>query len=311
MDYHAYPVPILERRIENARIQMTYPEIQGLGDLDLQTKMNEKIRDTVYKTIWNHGFDKDPGLFVTGNTQVTLNKAGILSMVMRMSFENKAYSTRFLKIKALTVNLQNGTIYKFEDLFKNNRDYVARLNKIIKRQIVEQAIPVLKKFHTVERDQRFYLTSNSLVIYFPHHEYTPIHLGILEFTIPYAELRDLAYEKGPLHLMKSMESRKLSVGESANGQNIRLMIDQTLEVSLTTNPTTGYTWQYIQKPNPDILQETRHFLLPQGKNPGSPSQEYWQFSPVNGGTTSIAFEYKRSWSKEPPLKTFAIQIVVS
>lgn len=308
MYYHACPVPILERKIENGRIQMKFPEIQGLRDQDIQTKINEKIRDTVYKTIWNHGFDKEPGLYVTGNTQITLNRSGFLSIVMRISFENKAYSTRFLKIKALTINLQNGTIYKFEDLFRNDRDYLTRLNKIIKRQIVEQDIPLFKKFKTVEREQKYYLTANSLVIYFPHNEYMAEHHGILEFAVPYSELKDLAYEKGPLIVM---ESQKLSMNEAANRQNIQIMTNQTLELSLTTNPTTGYTWQYVQQPNHEILQETRHFLSPQGKNPGSPSLEYWQYSPVGVGATSIVLEYKRSWSKEPPLKIFNVNIIVS
>jgi predicted secreted protein len=308
MDYNTYPVSILERRIENGRIQMKYPEIQGLTNQELQIKINEKIKDTVYKTIWNHGFDKDPELFVTGDTQITLNRAGIVSMVLRMNFGERGSRDSFLKVKALTLNLQNGTLYKFPDLFKNDQDYLSRLNKIIRRLIVEKDIPLLKKFKTVDRDQKFYLTADSLVVFFPRSEFTPDHLGILEFTIPFADLRDLAYEKGPLIFM---EAPKLSIGENANGKTIHLVMGQSLELTLAANPSTGYTWQAVQKPNPDILRETRHYLLPQGKNPGSPALEYWVYSPVGAGATSIVLEYNRSWTKAPPVLTFQVNILVS
>jgi inhibitor of cysteine peptidase len=98
-------------------------------------------------------------------------------------------------------------------------------------------------------------------------------------------------------------------GEYKNGQTIALTKNQILELSLITNPSTGYTWQYVQHPNPKVLQEIKHYLVPQGSNPGSPSLEYWLYNPINPGITSISLKYNRSWSKEPPLKTFQVNIV--
>jgi inhibitor of cysteine peptidase len=303
-----YPVSIQERQIENGRIQMRYPEVRGLRSQELQRKVNEKIQDVIYKTIWSHGFEKDPELMITGNTQITLNRAGVLSIVFRLRFGSGETPAGFLKVKALTLDLRNGAVYKFEDLFKNDGAYIARINKIIQRQIMERDIPLVKKFKTIERNQRFYLTADSLIIYFPRHEYSGGSFGILEFAIPYPELRDLAYEKGPLI---RMVLQKIMIGENDNGETVSIMKDQSLELSLTTNPSTGYTWQYVQKANPGVLRETRHFLSPQNKKPGAPSLEYWIYIPVNAGTTSIVLQYSRSWSKEPPLKTFQVNIVVS
>jgi Predicted secreted protein len=300
-----YPVALLERQIENARIRMKYPELQGFRNQELQRKINEKIQDAVYKTIWNQGFERDPRLSVAGNTQTALNKAGVLSLVLRMRFGISETATEFLKVKALTFDLQNGDVYKFEDLFKNDSDYITRINKIIKRQIVERDIPLLKKFKTVERDQRFYLTADSLTVFFPSNEYTAENFGTLEFAIPYSLLGDLAYEKGPL---VRMETQKVMIGENENGKTLQLLGGQSLELSLMANPSTGYTWQYVQEPDPSVLRETRHFLVPQSRNPGAPSNEYWIYNPVGSGTTSIILKYSRSWSKEPPLKLFQINI---
>jgi predicted secreted protein len=307
MYYNGYPVSILERKIENPRILVKYPEFRGFKNQELQRKINEKIQDVVYKVIWSQGFEKDPQLLVKGISQITLNRGGILSIVFRLNFLTNETTTAFFKVKALTFDLRNGYVYKFEDLFKSNSNYVSQINKLIKRQIVERNIPLLKKFKTIEQGQRFYLSADSLVIYFPSNEYTPNSFGILEFVIPYTDLKDIAYQKGPL---VKMEPQKIAIGETNNGKTIQLMKEQSLELSLITNPSTGYTWQYVQNPNPDVLKETRHFLLAQGKNPGSPSIEYWIYIPIHSGTTSISLQYSRSWSKEPPIKTFQVNIVV-
>jgi predicted secreted protein len=102
----------------------------------------------------------------------------------------------------------------------------------------------------------------------------------------------------------------ITIGESENGKIIILKKDQALELSLITNPSTGYTWRYMQYPSPNILNEIKHYLVAQGKNPGSPSIEYWLYNPVSSGVTSINLQYSRSWSKEPPLKTFQVNIMV-
>jgi predicted secreted protein len=60
-----------------------------------------------------------------------------------------------------------------------------------------------------------------------------------------------------------------------------------------------------------VLKETKHYLIAQGRNPGSPSIEYWLYSPTGSGITSVALKYSRSWSKEHPVRTFQVNIAVS
>jgi inhibitor of cysteine peptidase len=103
----------------------------------------------------------------------------------------------------------------------------------------------------------------------------------------------------------------VTIGEYENGKTVLLTKDQILELSLITNPSTGYTWQYLQYPSPKILTEIKHYLVPQGRNPGSPSMEYWLYNPVNLGVTVISLQYSRSWSNVPPLKIYQINIMVN
>ena len=101
------------------------------------------------------------------------------------------------------------------------------------------------------------------------------------------------------------------IGEFDNGKSVILKKNQTLVLSLITNPSTGYTWQYLQYPSFKVLTEIKHYLVPQGRNPGSPSMEYWLYIPVNIGATVISLQYSRSWSKIPPLKIYQINIMIS
>ena len=188
---------ITERKIENERVNATFPQVKGLADLQVQSKVNEKIQDTVYKMIWNESFEKEVQL-VEGNYQITLNRGNIISMFIEMAFFLPDNSMTQKKAKSFTFNMKTGDVFKFEDLFKDDTDYVERINKMIKRQIIEGNIPLVKKFKTIEKDEKFYLTPDAVVVYYPANEYTPPECGMLKFTVNIEDVRDLVYSRGPL-----------------------------------------------------------------------------------------------------------------
>jgi predicted secreted protein len=101
------------------------------------------------------------------------------------------------------------------------------------------------------------------------------------------------------------------INENNNGQTIYLRVGQNLQLTLMTNPSTGYGWSYVTKPNPYVLQQTNHYLVPTGTLPGSPSTEYWIYKAVGAGSTAISLKYWRSWETGvPPLKTYGVKVVV-
>ena len=91
-------------------------------------------------------------------------------------------------------------------------------------------------------------------------------------------------------------------------------VDQE-ELSLETNPSTGYGWEFVQEPEPSILRLVDHYLA--YENPvdpglvGAPMMEYWIYHAMTAGRTSIRLEYARSWEMVPPIKTFGVTIVVT
>ena len=191
-------VSIIERKIENDRINVSFPEVKGLNDLQAQGKVNEKIRDSVYKMIWNEGFEKEPQFLAEGNYQITLNQGYVISMVVELTFCLPDSPGVQKKVKSFTFDLKTGELYKFEDLFKRDSEFIERINKMIKRQIIERNIPLLKKFKSIEKDEKFYLTPEAVVVYYPANEYTPLEFGMLQFAVSIGEMRDIVYGKGPL-----------------------------------------------------------------------------------------------------------------
>jgi hypothetical protein len=189
---------ITERKIENDRVHVTFPVVNGLNDLQIQNKVNEKIRDSIYKMIWNEGFEKEPQSLVEGSYQIALNNGSVISMVLNLTFCLPDNSDLQNKVKSYTFDLRTGELYKFEDLFKRDSGYVERINKMIKQQIIERNIPLLKKFKSIEKDEKFYLTPEAVVVYYPVNEYTPAEFGVLEFAVNIGEVRDIVYSKGPL-----------------------------------------------------------------------------------------------------------------
>lgn len=101
----------------------------------------------------------------------------------------------------------------------------------------------------------------------------------------------------------------VSIG-SDDGKTINLKQGQELQLSLLTNPSTGYTWEFVSPPAATIFTLIAHYLKPLGNLPGSPSMEYWVFNTVGKGSTSINLKYWRSWEANP-LKTFSVKIIVS
>jgi hypothetical protein len=115
------------------------------------------------------------------------------------------YSYQELAAHGLTVrnsmnfNLLTGRMYRLADLFKPSSDYIGVLSNIIKQQIEQQGIPLIKEFQQIRPNEGFYMTREALVIYFQTYEYTPYYVGIPEFRVPYQTLADILAQQGPAY----------------------------------------------------------------------------------------------------------------
>lgn len=77
--------------------------------------------------------------------------------------------------------------------------------------------------------------------------------------------------------------------------NYNLQIGQTVDVTLTANPSTGYSWTWINKSTVTTVDSLAAISVTNNNVPGSPSQEIWRFKAIKAGSDSIKFRYAQPW----------------
>jgi len=180
-----------------SKVEIKYPLVKLTTTL-VEYKINQQIIDLVNNLIKIQYIEFKDIEFMSGGYSVQLNDRGVLSLL----FDNFIYSKGDIHglaiLKSLTTNFSNGKVYKFDGLFDKNIDFKGRINFIIKNKIKEEKIYLLREFKSINENQDFYLTNNSLVIYFQLYEYTPYSYGFLKISIPYEEIKGIINPKGPI-----------------------------------------------------------------------------------------------------------------
>lgn len=187
-------VTIKTHRIRKERMEVEYPVVEGLLNKDAEQYINSVIKSIVYTLIEQTDYNENPITEVTGRYYIRTNERGILSISIEIYwFSGGAHGMTVLK--SVTFDVATGRIYRLQDLFKENADYVKRLSEIIKRQIRERDIPVIVDFTSIKPDQDFYIENGTLVIYFQLYELAPYAYGFPTFRIPNDEIEDIIRKK--------------------------------------------------------------------------------------------------------------------
>jgi hypothetical protein len=187
---------ITENKIKNECTDVIYPQVAGLKNENVQIKINQLISKQVLDLIPKEGCQVYQT--IKGIYKVELNKNGILSIKLDVYTFRKHAANGLDVQKSITVNLETGKIYQIYDLFKRNSNYRAVITRMIKEQIKERDLPLIKEFKVIGDNESFYLTNNALVVYFQEIEFTPHYVGIPEFTIPFSQIKNLINQEGPI-----------------------------------------------------------------------------------------------------------------
>ena len=75
-------------------------------------------------------------------------------------------------------------------------------------------------------------------------------------------------------------------------------------IKLESNPSTGYTWDFVTPPDTTLLQLTKkEFIAPPDSMLGAAGTEVWVFKGLKPGKTTLKMQYARPWQKDSPIKT--------
>jgi inhibitor of cysteine peptidase len=95
-------------------------------------------------------------------------------------------------------------------------------------------------------------------------------------------------------------------------RDVELKINEKLEVSLGSNPTTGYQWGEAEITDTSVVvQESRSFVEPQSDALGAPGKDVWTLTTMAPGQASITMLYDRPWENGgKPLWAITINVTV-
>lgn len=101
------------------------------------------------------------------------------------------------------------------------------------------------------------------------------------------------------------------VTESDAGKTIEVPVQYCVEVRLSQNASTGYSWAYDPALTKKMDVEAPKTIAPKNAPPGAPSKISWVMCPKKTGTVAVQMAYRRPWEKtKPPAKTLQFKLNV-
>lgn len=105
-------------------------------------------------------------------------------------------------------------------------------------------------------------------------------------------------------------SQTIRLTAADNNKTLTLHQGDTLEVVLTGNPSTGFTWVANPSPEP-VLQAVGEAQFEADSNSiGAPGKLTMRYRAAKPGQTVLMLGYLRTWENLPPVQTFSATVTV-
>ncbi|EJO5346566.1 DUF3298 domain-containing protein [Clostridium botulinum] len=192
--------PLMEQNLQPKNFKITYPLVKDINSKNISKLANEAIVDQVNKLF------KDQVLIiekrnieeVIGLYEIKLNKNCLLSILFGMYtyYINAAHG--LTAYSSLNMDLNTGQIYKLNDLFTSKINYKPVLEQKVREYIRMNNVPLIEEYKGLDENQQFYLTPNSIVLYYPIYKYTPYAYGLFQIPIPFKDILNLLGPASPI-----------------------------------------------------------------------------------------------------------------
>lgn len=183
--------------IEQGTVHVLFPQIGGLQE-SVARKINLLIDVMVKSMMSIQGLGYEKIQQMKGTYQVTLNEKGLLSL----RFENFTYVEHAAHpttlVRSLTVDLHTGQEYQLYEFFRNMSGHAIQITNYILREMKRLEIPLAVDLRLIPDNHVYYLTPDSLVIYFQEGEIAARVYGVLEFPLRYSFFISMLESDSPL-----------------------------------------------------------------------------------------------------------------
>ncbi|ACT02868.1 copper amine oxidase domain protein [Paenibacillus sp. JDR-2] len=169
-----------------------YPVISGMGNTEVQAKINALLKQEAEKTIslssQHNEYDVISNSNLKGAFEVTCNENGKLSLYTYYSIDSGG-AHDLHNLVPHTFDLNTGNELSLKDATEGKANYVTIINDQIKKQIKERKLDVITPFETIKTDRDFYLSHNGVVIYFTEGELVGAAQGFPRFVVPFSAFK--------------------------------------------------------------------------------------------------------------------------
>lgn len=193
-------IKLEEQILKPNKFKISYPVVDNTENKENISNINNVIINEVGELFKSQALVDGVTDFnqIFGDYEVTLNESGILSILFSMYIYVNRAAHGYTKYSSATINIENGRVYSFSDLFNPKVNYTSVLNELAKQYIEQNNITLINKYNGITPDQKYYLTPTSLVIYYQVYDYTPYVYGLFKIEIPYEKIKNIISPIGPI-----------------------------------------------------------------------------------------------------------------
>jgi len=178
-----------------------YPQISDLVNKDVQTKINDVLKDKFIGT-FSKSEKEDEMYEVSIDTSFTASLNKDLLTVKYNSYYYPIGAAHGQPSQLYyNIDINTGKLYSLSDLFKKDSNYVKLMSEIVRKQIEEKSkeensMIFKDSYKGIRPDHYFIITKDALKIYFFPYEIGAYAAGFITFDIPYSEITDIIDREG-------------------------------------------------------------------------------------------------------------------
>lgn len=188
-----------DKVIQKDDIHITYPVISGLSSKKAERRINSYIDEKLFRYIKKAGYGKKDTKELNVNYEIKLNRKAVISINLNIFSSSHNDAEKIGIMKSINCSLKSGRKYKLENIISSEQSSFNAINNIIRQQMQDQGIPLIKEFKGINKHSGFYLMEDSLAFYFRADEYIPYKYGIPQFPISFESVKDiLKVNSGPI-----------------------------------------------------------------------------------------------------------------
>jgi len=181
-------------------VLVNYPFIEGLDDSDVEASINVALESIFTEP----RKDKSALEGISAEDKFSVRLLGNLLIIERSGYDYSYGAAHGNPFKFYYhIDIRTGSFYTFKELFREDMDYVSKINEMISVEINKNLAsdkPIYYEgeagFKSISDEPLFHIEPNAVVIYFAPYEIAPYAAGFPEFVIPFADIEKYIDKSG-------------------------------------------------------------------------------------------------------------------